>query len=144
MLHNIKTAGLPCCPYKLIPGKMHTYQTRNWDNMAAYQCRAETFKSSVIPWTISKWNKIYLAIRYSTYSEFRSHLHKECQPALTLLYIHKSKGDKLLNRLRLGDTGLEKLGFLEHKSPCSKASSGKRTNSGTAVSTRMTSLTWRY
>ena len=128
----------------LIPGKMHTYQTRNWDNMAAYQCRAETFKSSVIPWTISKWYKIYLAIRYSTYSKFRSHLHKECQSALTLLYIHKPKGDKLLNRLRLGDTGLEKLGFLEHKSPCSKASSGKRTNSGTAVSTRMTSLTWRY
>lgn len=126
MLETLKQLvchAVPCCPYKLIPGKMHTYQTRKWDNMAAYQCRAETFKSSGIPWTISKWNKIYLAIRYSTYSKFRSHLHKECQSALTLLYIHKPKGDKLRSRLRLGFTGLGKLGFLEHRSLLLKATS---------------------
>ena len=117
---------MSCYLYKLIPSKMHTYQIRNWDDIDAYQCRVETFKSSLLPWTVSEWNKVDLAIRCSTYSKFRSHLYKECQPALTLFYIHKPKGDKLRSRLRLGFTGLGKLGFLEHRSLLLKATSRER------------------
>ena len=42
-LHKIISDGLPAYLYELIPKKSHQYMTRNVNDIAAYQCRMDTF-----------------------------------------------------------------------------------------------------
>ena len=62
--YKIKTTGVPSYLFSLVPNTvLHFYQTRTKDNVTKYQCRAEAFKSSFFPWTITEWNSLDLQIR---------------------------------------------------------------------------------
>ena len=50
------------------------------DNVTKYQCRTETFKSSLFPWTINEWNVLDLQFRNLSYTAFRKHFIGEFRP----------------------------------------------------------------
>ena len=72
-LAYLKNLGLPSYLFSLIPNTVHCYQTRAMDNVTKYQFRAEAFKSSFFPWSITKWNSLDLQIRNLSYTAFRNH-----------------------------------------------------------------------
>ena len=110
-LHKVISNGLPAYLYKLLPKKSHQYITRNRNVIATYQCRTDTFKFSVFPWTITECNKIDIKIRNSPYSVFQNYLLHKIRPKPSPLYnFHNPSGIKLLTRLRSGLSNLN-----EHK-----------------------------
>ena len=61
---------LPSYLFNLISSGVHSYNTRNSEDVVTYHCRTETFKYSFFSWTILKWNKLDLTfasvlIKYS-------------------------------------------------------------------------------
>ena len=60
IFYKIKTAALSSYLLSLIRNTVHSYQTRTMGNVTKYQCRAEVFKSSFFPWTITEWNSLDL------------------------------------------------------------------------------------
>ena len=73
------------------------------DNVTKYQCRAEAFKSSFFPWSITEWNSLDLQIRNLSYTAFRKHFIDVFRPIPNSVFnIHNPVGIKLLTRLRLG------------------------------------------
>ena len=85
------------------------------DNVTKYQCRAEAFKSSFFPWTITEWNSLDLQIRNLSYAAFRKHFFDEFRPTPNSVFnIHNPVGMKLLTRLRLGLSHLNEHRF-NHK-----------------------------
>ena len=79
--YKIKTTGVPSYLFSLVPNTvLHFYQTRTKDNVTKYQCRAEAFKSSFFPWTITEWNSLDLQNRNLSYTAFRKHFIDEFRP----------------------------------------------------------------
>ena len=85
------------------------------DNVTKYQCRTEAFKSSLFPWTITKWNTLDLQISNSSNSAFKNHFIHEFRPFPNSVFnIHNPIGKKHLTRLRLGLSHLNEHRF-NHK-----------------------------
>ena len=118
-LHKIISNGPPAYLYKLIPTKSNQYITRNVNDIATCQCRADAFKFSFFSWTITGWNKIDIKIQNSPYSVFRNYLVNEIRPKPSPLYnIHNPSEIKLLTRLRLGLNHLNKHKFNHNFDGC--------------------------
>ena len=101
--HNIVSTRLPTYLFNLIPQSAHAYQTRTSISIPTYQCRTDTFKHSVFPWTVVEWNKIHPDIRNGSITVFKKQLLKEIRPDSHPVYnICKPIGLKLLTRFRLG------------------------------------------
>ena len=101
--YKIKTFGLPFHLSNLISSGVHSYNTRNSENVVTYDCRTDTFKYSFFPWTILEWNNLDLTIRKSPYKIFRNSLLKMIRPSPNpVYYTHSPLGVRLLTRLRLG------------------------------------------
>ena len=111
----MKTTGFPSYLFSLIPNTLHSYQTRTMDDVTKYQCRAEAFKSSFFPRTITQSNSLDLQIRNWSYAAFRKYFFDEFRPTPNSVFnIHNPVGMKLLTRLRLGLSHLNEHRF-NHK-----------------------------
>ena len=109
---SINSNGVRAYLYELIPKKSHQYITRNVKDTATYQCRTDACNFSFFPWTITEWNKIAIKIRNSSYLVFRNYLLSKIRPKPSHFYnIHNPSGIKLLTRLRLGLSHLNKRKF---------------------------------
>ena len=109
---SINSNGVRAYLYELIPKKSHQYITRNVKDTATYQCRTDVFNSSFFLWTITEWNKIDIKIWNSPYLVFRNYLLSKIRPKPSPFYnIHNPSGVKLLTRLRLGLSHLNKRKF---------------------------------
>ena len=96
IFYKIKATGLSSYLFSLIPNTIHSYQTRTMDNVTKYQCRAEAFKSSFFPWTITEWNSLDLQIRNLSYKAFRKHFIDEFIPIPNSAFnIHNPAGIKV-------------------------------------------------
>ena len=117
--HKILSIGLPTYLFSLIPKSTHVYQTRTSGNICTYQCRADTFKHSFLPWTIVIWNKIHQETRNASLTVFKKHLLKEIRPVPHSVYnICYPNGLKLLTRLRLGLSHLNEHRFNHNFKNC--------------------------
>ena len=92
--YKIKTFGLPSYLSNLISSGVHSYNTRNSEDVVTYHCITDTFKYSFLPWTIFKWNKLDLTLYRSSYKIFRNSLLKIMHPSPNPAY-------DILNPLRL-------------------------------------------
>ena len=60
----------------LISSGLHSYNTRNSQDVVTYHCRIDTFKYSFFPWTILEWNKLDLTLHKSSCKVFVNYLLK--------------------------------------------------------------------
>ena len=109
--YKIKTFGLPSYLSNLISSGVHSYDTRNAEDVVTHHCRTDNFKYSFFPWTILEWNKLNLTFHKSSYKIFRNSLLKMICPSPNPMYdIYNPLGLCLPTRLRLGLSHLN-----EHK-----------------------------
>ena len=100
--YKIKTFGLLSYLSNLISLDVHSYNTRNSEDVVTYHCSTDNFKYSLFPWTILEWNKLDLALCKSSYKIFRNSLLKMIHPSPNSVYdILNSLGLRFLTRLRL-------------------------------------------
>ena len=78
--HKIVPARFPTYLFTLIPQSAYAYQTRTSINIPTCQCRTDTFKYSVFPWTVVEWNKIHPDIKNASITVFKKQLLKEIRP----------------------------------------------------------------
>ena len=118
--YKVKTQRAPKYLYKPIPLKNNTYNTRSTHLVGTYFCRTNAFKYSFFPYTIREWNKLDLQLRNEkSFKKFRNILLKLGQPTPDLIYvIHRPLGLKLLARLRLGLSHLNKHRFKHNFKNC--------------------------
>ena len=101
----------------MIPIKNNTYDTRSAHSVGTYFCRTNAFKYSFFPYTIREW-KLQLHNEKS-FKKFRITLLKLGRPTPDLIYgIHHPLGLKLLTRLRLGLSHLDKHRFKHNFKNC--------------------------
>ena len=107
--HKIVSARFPTYLFTLIPQSAYAYQTRTSINIPTCQCRTDTFKYSVFPWTVVEWNKIHPDIKNASIAVFKKQLLKEIRPDSHPIYnICKPIGLKLLTGFKLGLSHLSK------------------------------------
>ena len=88
--------------------------------LKTYFCRADAFKYSFFPYSISEWNKLDPDLcNAKSYSKFRKSLLKSGRPSPNHIYkIHDPLGLKLLTRLRLGLSHLNEPRFNHNFHSC--------------------------
>ena len=114
MLYKVKTSDLPLYLSKYILKGNHSYNTRLKDRgLKTYHCRTDVFKYSFFPYTISEWNRLGLRIhKANSLLSFKNALLKFGRPIPNSYFnIHTSVGLKLLTRLRVGLSHLNKHKF---------------------------------
>ena len=75
-LYKIKIFGLPSYLSDLISSDVHSYNTRNSEDLVTYHCRTDNFKYSFFPWTILECNKLGSTLHKSSYKIFKNSLFK--------------------------------------------------------------------
>ena len=63
---EFKCYGVSPYLFQLIPQEIHSYNTRNSENIPTYHCRTDLFKHSFFPQTIRERNKLAIDISKST------------------------------------------------------------------------------
>ena len=117
--YKIKTFGLPSYLSGLISSGVHSYNTRNSEDVVTYHCRIDNFKHSFFPWTMLEWNKLDLTLHKSSYKIFRNSLLKMIRPSPNPVYdIHSPIGIHSLTRLRLGLSHLNEHRFNHNFKNC--------------------------
>ena len=120
-----------CCMFKimkneapnylisLIPKREQTFNTRN-KHLPTYNCRTDCFKYSFFPCTLNDWFNLDVSIRNSeSISIFKSKLLSFIRPVQNNIFnIFESQGLKLLTRLRLGFSHLDKDRFRHNFQNC--------------------------
>ena len=100
--HNIKATDLPSYLFKLISDASHHCFTRSVEKTSAYQCKTESFKSSLFPSTMVEWNKLDSKTQNLSSSAFKEHLIKGIRPPSNAVFnIYNPIGLKYITRLRL-------------------------------------------
>ena len=79
--YKFKAFGLPSYLSNLTSSGVHSYNTRNSEDVDTYYCRTDNFKYSFFPWTIFEWNKLDLTLRKSSYTIFWDSLLKMIRPS---------------------------------------------------------------
>ena len=104
MFYKIKTLKLPDYLYNLVSNDHQTYNTRNLYSVEIFFCRADAFKYSFFPYSISEWNRLDPDLPSAkSYSTSRKLLLKIDRPNPNHIYkTHDPLGLKLLTRLILG------------------------------------------
>ena len=99
--------------YDLISKGSCTYNTRNQDKIETYYCITDLFKYSFFPYTIVERNKLDVTVRNAkSFLIFKNLLLKIDRPIQNSMFkIHDPLGVKLLTRLRVGLSHLNKHRF---------------------------------
>ena len=117
---KIQSTGLPKYLLQLIPTNNNSYTLRKPRKILHFYCRTDTFKNSLFPNVISEWNKLDEKIKGATsFSLFKISLLKMGRPHANSTYrIHNPVGIRLLTRLHLGLSHLNKDKFRYNSADC--------------------------
>ena len=118
-MFKIMNNQAPSYLINLIPRCEPTIRTRN-NSIPSFNCRTDYFKYSFFPSTLNDWFKLDINIRRSeSISLFKSRLLSFIRPIQNSIYnIFDPKGLKLLTRLRLGLSHLNKHKFQHNFQDC--------------------------
>ena len=109
-LYEIKTTCLPSYLNNMLIKVTHHYQTRNSEDLATYQTRANISKNSFLLYSIMEWNKLSSSTQNSIYPMFRNNLLKITRLVFNqICSIQNCIGLKLLTSLKLWLSHLNEL-----------------------------------
>ena len=106
-----------CSPdymHNIIPTTDHNLNTRNQFQIPRIFCRTDSFSNSFFPYCIKEWHDLNLEIKQSeSLTQFKRSMLKFIRPVQNSIFdISDNEGVKLLTRLRLGLSHLNKHKFL--------------------------------
>ena len=104
----------PSYMLNIIPPAIHNLNTRNKSLIPRIFCRTESFSNSFFPYCIKEWHNLNLEIRQTkSLVQFKRSILQFIRPVQNSIFdVSDNEGVKLLTRLRLGLSHLNKHKFL--------------------------------